>query len=115
MSEDLTDTERLDPIQRLTLLVEALGTRLERFEEKVDALGARIEQIEVTLAARSKETRPMSERIDLILAELVEFKSETHDALDGIEGTIAGFQEQTLRRQRRLEERTARLEGKPLP
>jgi ABC-type transporter Mla subunit MlaD len=60
MSNDLTAP--LDPIQNLTQLVEALGARLER--------------VEVALDAGSKQTRPMSARIDRLLAELVEFKAD---------------------------------------
>jgi hypothetical protein len=84
VSQDLTG--RLDPITRLAEAVEALGVRVGRIEEAV--------------AARARETRPMSERVDRILAELVELKAEvralaaeTRERLDAVEATVAGFQE----------------------
>ena len=61
--------------------VAGLDGRVANLDERVANLNGRVERIEEVTAARSKETRPMSERIDQILSELVDFKAEACDAI----------------------------------
>lgn len=111
MSADLTANLPLgDALNRILGAIESLGARVSALEAKVDerfaSLEARIARLETKGDERLKETRPMSARIDQILAEIVDVKESVRD----MDRSLRQLQLDGLRRQRDFDERLASVE-----
>lgn len=113
MSQDLTD--RLPPDPLAEILAE-----VRRLSAGQLAMSERLERVEEAVAARSKETRPMSERIDQILSEVVDVKARVggiEERMGRLEGDVRALRHATTsnvavleRAQTALEERLGRIE-----
>ncbi len=104
MSEELTQKLPDDS----TILQQVL-TELRALRGEVRALDAHVANVETTLNARSRETQPMSERVDQLLAEVAATRHEMREVnrtMRRINVDIAT----ALRNQDDLEDRVLTLE-----
>ena len=98
MSEDLTKMFPREGTNRLAEDVRSIKERLQQLEEKFDE--------------RSRETRPMSERIDQILVEVVSTRQELRDVNRTLRRMNVDIS-MALRNQDDIEDRLKSLEELP--
>ena len=88
------------------------ATGLNQVVAEIRAISTRLQTIEVKFDARSRETQPMSERINQILSEVAATRQEIHEVnrtLRPMNVDIAT----ALRNQDDLDDRIAKLEIQP--
>jgi chromosome segregation ATPase len=109
MSEEPTQSLPEGNIAQLVTEVRAVNERLRLLEDKVNE---RLQRLEDKVDARSRETQPMSERIDQILAEVAATRYELREVNHTLRRMNVDIAT-ALRNQDDMEDHLATLENRP--
>lgn len=112
MSDDITDRFPSDGAAEPSTrdLVLELVEQVGKLAEKVGKLDDRMGRVEAALGVGESETKPLSGRVNRLIADLAEFKQETGERLDDVDRELARLGRQDAGHWLRLDERVQRLE-----